>query len=188
MSDLKEEDYLKNIFSFFENIDKENSIVLEYSTNLNEVELNIPSKNLYKDLYNNLLYYYQSNGKKYIETNEQKYFYKALLDLFKIIYESNPYFFFNNDIIQLFFAYLINFFKEFTIVNIDIIFKIFFGLLDEFATIKNDKINKKVSEFEIKAFNAIRSCLKTFIADLDIETGNIDKIDNFEDKMFMKWI
>ena len=181
MSDLKEEDYLKNIFSFFENIDKENSIIPEYSTNLNEVELNIPSKDLYKDLYNNLLYYYQSNGKKYIETNEQKYFYKALLDLFKIIYESNPYFFFNNDTIQLFFAYLINFFKEFTIVNIDIIFKIFFGLLDEFATIKNDKIKKKVSEFENKAFNAIKSCLTPFIADLDIETGNIDKIDNFEE-------
>ena len=53
--------------------------------------------------------------------------------------------------------------------------------MDEFATIKNDKIKKKVSEFENKAFNAIKSCLTAFIADLDIETGNIDKIDNFEE-------
>ena len=89
MSNEKEKDYLKKIFSILKNINNANSISPKYTEELKEKELNLLSKNLFEDLYNNLLYYYNSNGKNNISTNEQKNFYNALFDILNIIYDSD---------------------------------------------------------------------------------------------------
>ena len=57
MSNEKEKDYLKKIFSILKNINNANSISPKYTEELKEKELNLLSKNLFEDLYNNLLYY-----------------------------------------------------------------------------------------------------------------------------------
>ena len=89
MSNEKEKDYLKKIFSILKNINNANSISPKYTEELKEKELNLLSKNLFEDLYNNLLYYYNSNGKNNISTNEQKNFCNALFDILNIIYDSD---------------------------------------------------------------------------------------------------
>ena len=58
-----EKEYLKKKFSFLENIDNANVISPNYNEEFKEKELNLLSKNLFEDLFNNLLYYYNSNGK-----------------------------------------------------------------------------------------------------------------------------
>ena len=88
MSDFNENDYLSKIFSFLqeiENLDNNNTILIDYNPDLNEIDLDIQSKDLFKDIYNNLLYYYQLNETKNISSNEQKYFYRALIDIIRII-------------------------------------------------------------------------------------------------------
>ncbi len=96
-----EKEYLKKIFSFLENIDNANVISPNYNEEFKEKELNLLSKNLFEDLYNNLLYYYNSNGKNNIATDEQNNFYNALFDILNIIYESDSDCFLKNTKIQL---------------------------------------------------------------------------------------
>ena len=167
-----EKEYLKNIFSFLENIDNANTISPNYNEEFKEKELNLLSKNLFEDLYNNLLYYYNSNGKNNIATDKQKNFYNALFDILSIIYESDSDCFLKNTKIQLALIFLINFFKESVIVNIEIVCKIFFSLSDKFKNIKNGKINKEVSQFEEKVFETVKFCLNKFISDFEIELDN----------------
>ena len=57
MSDFNENDYLSKIFSFLqeiENLDNNNTILIDYNPDLNEIDLDIQSKHLFKDIYNNL--------------------------------------------------------------------------------------------------------------------------------------
>ena len=76
---------------------------------------------------------------------------------------------FENIKIQLALIFLINFFKESVIINIEIVCKIFFSLSEIFKNIKNDKINKEVSQFEEKVFETVKLCLNTFIGDFEVE-------------------
>ena len=167
-----EKEYLKKIFSFLENIDNANVISPNYNEEFKEKELNLISKNLFEDLYNNLLYYYNSNGKNNIAANGQKNVYNALFDTLSIIYDSDPDCFLVKTKIQLALIFLINFFKESVIVNIEIVCKIFFSLSDKFKNIKNGKINKEVSQFEEKVFETVKFCLNKFISDFEIELDN----------------
>ena len=182
MSDFNENDYLSKIFSFLqeiENLDNNNTILIDYNPDLNEIDLDIQSKHLFKDIYNNLLYYYQLNETKNISSNEQKYFYRALIDIIRIIYESNPDFFYQDDIIKTVLIYLINFFKESMAVNLEIVCKMFFCLQIIIENIESDKIYNKVSQFETKVLVTIKSCLNKFIGDFEVEIKNLDKLDNF---------
>ena len=182
MSDFNENDYLSKIFSFLqeiENLDNNNTILIDYNPDLNEIDLDIQSKHLFKDIYNNLLYYYQLNETKNISSNEQKYFYRALIDIIRIIFESNPDFFYQDDIIKTVLIYLINFFKESMAVNLEIVCKMFFCLQIIIENIESDKIYNKESQFETKVLVTIKSCLNKFIGDFEVEIKNLDKLDNF---------
>ena len=83
-----------------------------------------------------------------------------------------------NTKIQLALIFLINFFKESVILNIEIVCKIFFSLADMFKNIKNDKINKEVSQFEEKVFETVKLCLNKFISDFEVELDK-KKLNNF---------
>jgi len=89
MPDLEQKHFLKEIISLLKDINK-GSPALPSNIDLKENEIDISSKNLFKDLYINLLYYYKLNQRTKIETEEQEYFYSALADIFFIIYESDP--------------------------------------------------------------------------------------------------
>ncbi len=47
-----------------------------------------------------------------------------------------------------------------------------------FKNIKNDKINKEVSQFEEKVFETVKLCLNTFIGDFEVELDK-NKLNNF---------
>ena len=115
------------------------SPALPSNIDLKENEIDISSKNLFKDLYINLLYYYKLNQRTKIETEEQEYFYSALADIFFIIYESDPDYCKESIEIKLSFIYLIDFFKESKLINLEIICKIFFNLKNCINNLNNKK-------------------------------------------------
>ena len=119
------------------------------------------------------------NETKNISSNEQKYFYRALIDIIRIIFESNPDFFYQDDIIKTVLIYLINFFKESMAVNLEIVCKMFFCLQIIIKNIESDKIYNKESQFETKVLVTIKSCLNKFIGDFEVEIKKLDKLDNF---------
>ena len=69
---IREEEYLRLIIYYLKNDSKIYEI--ENDEGLKEIDLDISSNELYKSLYNNLLFYYKNFGKKNIESEKQKYF------------------------------------------------------------------------------------------------------------------
>ena len=184
MSNLKNENnYLNKIFSFLKDIDSAKIILPDDDKLLKENEINILSKNLFKDLYNNLLYYYKSNGSKKIETNEQKSFYKSLYELLSIIYESNLDIF-RDSSVKLALVYLIDFFRESKVINLEIVFNIIYSLQDIFMNITNNSIKDIIYKFEKDAYKTAKQCLIVFVGDFEVEIENFDKLDSFGKIMY----
>ena len=179
MSNLKNEEYyLAQIFSSLKQIEDTDSVLPDEDKAIKENDINISSSLIFQDLYYNLVFYYKSNRKEKITTNEQKYVYKALFDMLNIIYESNPKLF-RNIQIKLCLIYLIDFFKESKIVNLEIVCKLFFSLKDSFKKIINNKISDEINKFEEKVFETTQICVNKFVGDFQVEIENIDKIKTF---------
>ena len=98
--------------------------------------------------------------------------------MLNIIYESNPKLF-RNIKIKLYLIYLIDFFKESKIVNLEIVCKLFFSLKDSFKKIINNKISDEINKFEEKVFETTQICVNKFVGDFQVEIENIDKIKTF---------
>ena len=182
MSDLEQKDFLKEIVSLLKDINK-GSPALPSQIDLKENERDISSKNLFKDLYINLLYYYKLNQRTKIETEEQEYFYSALADIFFIIYESDPDYCKESIEIKLSFIYLIDFFKESKIINLEVICKIFFNLKNSINNIGNKKILTEVCKFEENVSETIKICLQKYISDYEIEIKNANNLNDFSSIM-----
>lgn len=119
------------------------------------------------------------NGKTKIESDGQKYFYSALVDILSTIYESNPNCCAKSIPIKLTFIYLISFFKESKIINLEIICKVFFNLENCIQNLKNNKIEKEVYNFEETVINTIKICLNKYISDYEVDIQNDSCLDNF---------
>ena len=179
MSNLQNENYyLNKIFSFLKDIEGSKAILPDDDEKLKENKINILSEDLFKDLYNNLLYYYKSNGNKKIESNEQKSLYKSLYELLSIIYESDITIF--GDInVKLTLVYLIDFFRESKQINLEIVCNVIHSLKDIFSFITNNRIEDIIYEFEVDAYKIAKKCCIVFIGDSDVEIENFEKLDSF---------
>jgi len=170
--------YLNKIFSFLRDIENSNAILPDVDKALKEKEINVLSEDLFKDLYNNLLYYYKLNGKKKIESNEQKSFYKSLYELLNIIFESNLSIFKDTNAI-LALIYLIDFFRESKAINLEIVCDIIYSLNGIFMNISNNKIKDIVNEFEADAFETAKKCSIVFMGDFNVNIENFNDLDSF---------
>ena len=177
MSGTYKKDYLKEIFSFLNDIEKNSNITLP-NIECKENEINLSSQSLFKELYSNLILYYKINNKRKIETNEQKYFYSALFDVLNIIYNSKSDIFYLNPEIKLTLIYLIDFFKEEKIINLEILCKIFFSLKDIIENLTINKIDAKVFEFETNLYETIKICFDNYVSENEIQIENT-KLNNF---------
>ena len=180
MSDLNNGNfYLNKIFAFLKDIEDEKAFLPDNDKDLKEKEINILSKDLFKDLYNNLLYYYKLNGNKKIESKEQISFYKSLYELLYIIYESNLNIFKDTNAI-LTLIYLIDFYRESKVINLEIVCNIIYSLKKIFASIKNNRIKDAINEFDANVYETVKKCLIVFIGDFNVDIDDINKLDSFE--------
>ena len=182
MSGTYKKDYLKEIFSFLNDIEKNSNITLP-NIECKENEINLSSQSLFKELYSNLILYYKINNKSKIETNEQKYFYSALFDVLNIIYNSKSDIFYLNPEIKLTLIYLIDFFKEEKIINLEILCKIFFSLKDIIENLTINKIDAKVFEFETNLYETIKICFDNYVSENEIQIENTN-LNNFNNQSF----
>ena len=123
MSNLTTDDYIKSIISCL----KDESKIEESKMNEEkmELELDLLSESLFGNLYHNLLFYYKLYRKKNIKTEVQKYFFKEILNILEIIYDSNPITFIQCDQVKAALIYLINSLKTPITVNPEIVMKNF---------------------------------------------------------------
>ena len=175
--------YLNKIFSFLRDIESSKAILPDEDKELKEKEINILSENLFKDLYNNLLYYYKSNGKQKIESNEQKSFYKSLYELLNIIFEWNLSIFKDTNAI-LALIYLIDFFRESKAINLEIVCDIIYSLNGIFMNISNNKINDTINEFEADIYETAKKCSIVFMGDFNVDIENFNNLKSFGKIMY----
>ena len=67
---------------------------------LSEYELDLSSKDLFKQIFNNMIYFHIHNENHKIESEEQKYFYSEIINILDIIHESGPSNFLESDFIK----------------------------------------------------------------------------------------
>ena len=178
MSALTIDDYIKFIISYL----KDESKIQESKMNevKMELELDLLSQSLFENLYNNLLFYYKLYQKKNIKTDEQKYFFKEILSILEIIYDSNPITFINCDLIKAVLIYLVNSLKTPIIVNPEIVIKIFLDFKAIFPNVTNKTIENELSNFEIEAIEIINKLNEVYYMNFNIELDFTKKF-NFND-------
>ena len=173
--DTNSKNYIKLIIDCF----KDFSQIQKIKTNeeLVEYKLDVFSDKFYENLFKNFLYFYSINGTKKVDSDEQKYLTKEIVNILHIIYEGFPALFFDNDFLKSVLIYLIYSFKETPIINIEIVQKIFLGFYDLFPLESNKGINEEVIKFEADIVKSIKKLIIKFISNFEINV-KIPKSEN----------
>ena len=172
MSTLTPNDYIKSIISFLKDESKiEESKINEEKM---ELELDLLSESLFENLYHNMLFYYKLYKKKNIKTKEQEYFFKEILNILEIIYDSNPITFINCDYVKAVLIYLINAIKTPITVSPEIVTEMFLDFKDIIPDI-NERIEKELANFEIEAIKIINKLNEIYYMDFNIELNFSEK-------------
>ena len=174
--DLK---YLNLIIHYLKN-DKE-MLDIEFNDEIKNKDVDIFSEDLFKSLYYNLVSFYRQYEKKNISTKEKKYFFSEVSNLFEIIFETSPNYFFKNGFCKSILIYLINSIKEEDNINIQTILKVFLNFKYIFNSISSKKFEKEVLEFENDIVPTIISLKNRYESDFQKEFDNLQKIENFYD-------
>ena len=174
--DLK---YLNLIIRYLKN-DKE-MLDIEFNDEIKNKDVDIFSEDLFKSLYYNLVSFYRQYEKKNISTKEKKYFFSEVSNLFEIIFETSPNYFFKNGFCKSILIYLINSIKEEDNINIQTILKVFLNFKYIFNSISSKKFEKEVLEFENDIVPTIISLKNRYESDFQKELDNLQKIENFYD-------
>ena len=172
MSTLTPNDYIKSIISFLKDESKiEESKINEEKM---ELELDLLSESLFENLYHNMLFYYKLYQKKNIKTKEQEYFFKEILNILEIIYDSNPITFINCDYVKAVLIYLINAIKTPITVSPEIVMKMFRDFKSIIPT-KNKRIENELANFEIEAIIIMNKLNEIYYMDFNIELNFSEK-------------
>ena len=181
---MEQNGYLKEIISFLNCKDKDK--LIQTYKELKEFDIDATSNDLYKNLYNNLLYYYKAFKETKFVKNEQRYVFTAILDIVNILYESKQICF-NEDIeIKLILIYLIDFFNESKNVDLEIVCKIFFSFKNQMMNLTNIMIDSEIADFEKQIWSTASKCFNRYIHVFENQIKNVDKINdinNFEKLM-----
>ena len=76
--------------------------------------------------------------------------------------------------------YLIDFYRESKVINLEIVCNIIYSLKKIFASIKNNRIKDAINEFDANAYETVKKCLIVFIGDFNVDIDDINKLDSFE--------
>ena len=150
-----------------------------------EYELDLTSSDLYKNLFNNMIYFDIHNKNDKIISEEQNYFYSQIINILDIIHESAPSNFLESDFIQSLLIYIIYSFNTPFKINLEFVIKKFLGFANILQGISNKRIVNTVNEFESKIVQTIDTLINKYIMDfqpvIDFDFSNIKN--NFNDKI-----
>ena len=117
---------------------------------LKEKKIDIFSKDLFQNLYWNLLYFYSTKKEESKSKPEEQIFLsKVFVELLQIIYESNYEIFFEEDLVKSILIFVVYSYNKTTYMNLETILNIFLNLDDILEECEsNKKIENEVSKFE----------------------------------------
>ena len=177
MSELESLKYIELIIECL----KDESKVLKELENkeLNELEIDIFSGELYQNLYKNLLYFLTI--KSPIKFEEQKYFHSEIVNLLRIIYESNPRYFFERDIVKSMIIFDVYYIKDPIVINLEFILKIFLSNEKIIKYIPYKLIENDILKFETCLVPIIKSLISKYEADYEKQIKIYNSAPKFRD-------
>lgn len=179
MSFSTSNDYIKLIIEGFKDVSKiyKNRKAQE----LNEYEIDIFSKDLFQQLYNNMLCFCTSEKDNTNPNEVQNYFYLEIANILDIFHESNPQAFFYIDFLKSVLILLVYSLKTPIYINLEFVLKIFLGFEDIISCINNKTIDDDVCNFEEYIINTIDILDNKCIIDYEIDLDISNKRSNFNE-------
>ena len=178
MSYYEAKDYIKLIIFYLNDISKIPKDKMNKETS--ELNIDIFSENLFKQLYHNLFYFYKINGKKSIKNKMQIDFFSEVAKILDIIYEVKPQYFFEYYFIKALLIYIIYSLNYDININPEIVLKIFFGFENILQYISNKSIFAELQNFENEITEMIKQLIIIYAMDSDIYL-DINCENNFDD-------
>ena len=150
MSDSKSKDYIeKIIMCLIEESKLEEEAKSKETKELKEIKIDILSKDLFLNLYWNLLYFHSTKKEESKpKPEEQILLSKELVELLQIIYESNPEKFFKDNLVKSILIFVVYSYKKPIYISLESIFNIFLN----FENILEECISNKDLENEVLLF------------------------------------
>ena len=142
---------------------------------LKEKKIDIFSKDLFQNLYWNLLYFYSTKKEESKSKPEEQIFLsKVFVELLQIIYESNYEIFFEEDLVKSILIFVVYSYNKTTYMNLETILNIFLNLDDILEECEsNKKIENEVSKFEEDIISTIKFLINKYSMDIE-KTIKID--------------
>ena len=168
MYDSKSKDYIKSIIMCLKEESKlEEEVKRNEIKELKEIKIDILSKDLFLNLYWNLLYFHSKKKEEpKPKPEEQIFLSKELVELLQIIYESNPEKFFTDNLVKSILIFVVYSYNKTTYINLESIFNIFLNLNDILAKCKSNKdIEGEVLKFEEDIIPTIQTLINTYKMD-----------------------
>ena len=175
----------KEYISLILNYLKDESKIPKISDNdeLKEYEIDVFSPNFFANLCHNCIYFYQINKKKYINSEERKYFFKEVVNMLDTIHGEFASDFLEEDFLKSILIYLVYSLKETRIENIEFVLKIFFNLGDFLPLENNKRINDEITKFENDIIQTIQELIKKFVVDFEVDSKISEVPNNYKDIM-----
>ena len=150
MSDSKSKDYIEKIIMCLKEESKlEEEAKSKETKELKEIKIDILSKDLFLNLYWNLLYFHSTKKEESKpKPEEQILLSKELVELLQIIYESNPEKFFKDNLVKSILIFVVYSYKKPIYMSLESIFNIFLN----FENILEECISNKDLENEVLIF------------------------------------
>ena len=148
---------------------------------LKEKKIDIFSKELFQNLYWNLLYFYSTKKEESKSKPEEQIFLsKVFVELLQIIYESNYEIFYKEDLVKSILIFVVYSYNKTTYMNLETILNIFLNLDDILEECKsNKKIENEVSKFEEDIISTIKFLINKYSMDIEKTIKIDDEKPNF---------
>ena len=182
MYDSKSKDYIKSIIMCLKEESKlEEDVKRKEIKELKEIKIDILSKDLFLNLYRNLLYYHSKKKEESKPKPEEQIFLsKELVKLLQIIFELNSEKFFVDDLVKSILIFVVYSYNKTIYINLESIFNIFLNLDDILEDFKSSKvIEDEVLKFEEDIIPTIQTLINTYIIDFEKDIKITDKNPNF---------
>ena len=185
MSDInKEKQYISLIIEQL----KKHSKKIEEEEKLKENIIDTNSGNFFECLYNNLLYFIQSNQSDNNSSSEiQKNLVLGIADVLEVLYDKRPHCFFKYDFVKSILIYSVYSFKSSLNLNNEYIIKIFLSFEELIENVSHTIIENEIDNFENQLVDIIEVLMNKYENDFEkkilIQKGK-DKYQDIIDSLF----
>ena len=186
MSDSKSKDYIEKIIMCLKEESKlEEEAKSKETKELKEIKIDILSKDLFLNLYWNLLYFHSTKKEESKpKPEEQILLSKELVELLQIIYESNPEKFFKDNLVKSILIFVVYSYKKPIYMSLESIFNIFLNfenILEE--CISNKDLENEVLIFEKDIIPTILTLINRYKMDFGKNINITEENPNLENKL-----